>query len=113
VQSIARKEKKHPKYALSLEQSDWANNLEDPSQFEVRDEVSSDRVRQLLVEGCGSIESVRAKMICDRFGLMGHRQMRQGEVAQKYGITKQALQSHMARFNRTIRAKHPELAGMI
>jgi len=113
VQGVARKEIKHPKYSLSLENADWAGNLEDPAHFEVRDEVSSDSVKQLLVDGCGSIESERAKMICDRFGLMGHTPMRQGEVAKKYGITKQNLQSHMARFNKSIRAKHPEMAGLI
>lgn len=113
VQSVARKEIKHPKYALSLEQSDWAGNLEDPTHFEVRDDIPAEKVQQLLVDGCGSIDSDRAKMICDRFGLMGHKPMRQGEVAKKYGITKQNLQSHMARFNKTIRAKHPELAGVV
>lgn len=113
VQTAARREKRHPRYALSLEQSDWGHNLEDASHFEVRDDIAADKVKDLLVKGCGSLDSRRAQMICDRFGLLGREPMRQGDVAKKYGLTKQAVQSHLARFNRTIREEHPELRGLI
>jgi RNA polymerase sigma factor (sigma-70 family) len=41
VQSVARKDNRMPKFPLSLEQSDWGNNLEDTVQYEVKDEYAS------------------------------------------------------------------------
>jgi predicted DNA-binding protein YlxM (UPF0122 family) len=51
--------------------------------------------------------------VCDRYGLLGKKPMRQGEVAEKYGMTKQAINSHIARFSKIIREKHPELETLI
>ena len=113
VQGVARREKKHPQYALSLEQSDWSKNLEDPSQYEVRDDKLSEMVKQLIIDGCGSTDTKRAQIICDRFGLLGRPALRQGEVAKKHGLTKQAVQSHIARFSKIIREKHPNLKEFI
>lgn len=113
VQGIARKENRLPKYPLSLEQSDWGHNLEDTVQFEVQDEYKAGLVHDLVVAGCGSVESKRAQIVCDRYGLLGRKALRQGEVARKHGLTKQATQSHLARFHRIVREKHPELEALI
>jgi RNA polymerase sporulation-specific sigma factor len=113
VQGAARKYKQTPKYMLSLEQSDWANNLEDPNVYALRDDLTSDRIREIIIEGCGSIDSKQAKIVCRRFGLLGQSPLRQGEVAREFGLSKQAVQSHLARFHRKMRDKHPELAGMV
>jgi RNA polymerase sigma factor (sigma-70 family) len=113
VQGIARKDNRLPKYPLSLEQSDWAKNLEDPEQFEVKDEYASSLVRDIIVAGCGSVNSKRAQIVCDRYGLLGRPALRQGEVARKHGMTKQAINSHIARFSKIIREKHPELEALI
>jgi RNA polymerase sporulation-specific sigma factor len=113
VQGVARKEKKHPQYPLSLEQSDWAKNLEDPSQYEVRDDKVAEMVKRLIIDGCGSTDTKRAQIVCDRFGLLGRPALRQGEVAKKHGLTKQAVQSHIARFSKIIREKHPNLKEFI
>jgi RNA polymerase sporulation-specific sigma factor len=113
VQGVARKDNRMPKYPLSLEQSDWAKNLEDPDQFEIKDEYASNLVKDILLAGCGSLESKRAQIVCDRYGLLGKEPMRQGEVARKYGMTKQAVNSHIARFSKIIREKHPELHNLI
>jgi RNA polymerase sporulation-specific sigma factor len=113
VQGVARKDNRMPKYPLSLEQSDWAKNLEDPDQYEVKDEYASGLVKEILLDGCGSLESKRAQIVCDRYGLLGKEPMRQGEVAKKYGMTKQAINSHIARFSKIIREKHPELEALI
>jgi RNA polymerase sigma factor (sigma-70 family) len=113
VQGVARKDNRMPKYPLSIEQSDWGNNLEDTVQFEVRDEYASNFVRKILIAGCGSLESKRAQIVIDRYGLLGKSPMRQGEVAKKYGMTKQAVNSHIARFSKIVRDKHPELAEFI
>ena len=113
VQGVARKENRRPKYPLSLEQSDWGNNLEDPCQYEVKDEFKAGFVRDLIISGCGSLESKRAQIICDRYGLLGRPGMRQGEVAKKHGMSKQAINSHIARFTKIVREKHPELEVLI
>jgi predicted DNA-binding protein YlxM (UPF0122 family) len=39
--------------------------------------------------------------------------MRQGEVAKKHGMTKQAVNSHIARFSKIVRETHPELQTLI
>jgi RNA polymerase sporulation-specific sigma factor len=113
VQGVARKDNRLPKYPLSLEQSDWGHNLEDTVQYEVHDEFKAGFVHDLIIAGCGSLESKRAQIVCDRYGLLGKRALRQGEVAEKYGMTKQAINSHIARFSKIVREKHPELEAYI
>ena len=113
VQAVARKENRLPKYPLSIEQSDWAKNLEDTNQFELKDDFASNFVKEVIIAGCGSVNSKRAQIVCDRYGLLGRTALRQGEVAQKYGMTKQAVNSHIARFSKIVREKHPELEALI
>jgi RNA polymerase sporulation-specific sigma factor len=113
VQGVARKENRLPKYSLSLEQSDWGHNLEDPKIYEVHDEYKANFVKDLIIAGCGSVDSKRAQIVCDRFGLLGRKPLRQGEVAKKHGLTKQAVQSHLASFHRRVRAKRPELEALV
>lgn len=113
VQGTARKENKLPKYPLSLENSDWGNNLEDPCTYEVRDERLPLTIEEIVRCGCGSLDNTRAKIVKDRFGLLGSKPMRQGEVAAKYGLSKQATNGHIARFSKAVREKHPELKEFI
>jgi RNA polymerase sporulation-specific sigma factor len=113
VQSAARKENKRPKFPLSLEQSDWGGNLEDTSYYEVKDDFKANFIQEIILAGCGALDSKRANIVCDRFGLLGRKPMRQGDVAKKYGLTKQAVQSHLAGFHKKIRKNHPELEAFI
>lgn len=113
VQGVARKDNRIPKYQLSLEQSDWGHNLEDEVQYEVQDDYKANLIRELIVAGCGSVDSKRAQIVCDRYGLLGRKALRQGEVAAKHGMTKQAVNSHIARFSKIVREKHPELEAFI
>lgn len=113
VQGAARKENKAPKYSLSLEQSDWAHNLEDTNSYELKDDFSQSLVHDVVIAGCGSLESKRAQIVCDRFGLLGRKEMRQGDVARKYGMTKQAVQSYLAHFKKKVQKTHPELEALI
>ncbi len=113
VQGEARKNIKHPKYSLSLEQSDWGSNLEDPQQYELKEDFSFD-VKELVEIGCsGSIDNRRAQIVCDRFGLLGRKALRQGEVAKKYNLSKQAANGHISRFLTKIREAKPELKELI
>ena len=113
VQGVARKDNRLPKYPLSLEQSDWSHNLEDSVQYEVTDDYSTNFIQDIIIAGCGSLNSKRAQIVIDRYGLLGKQPLRQGEVANKYGMTKQAVNSHIARFSKIIREKHPELEALI
>jgi len=113
VQSVSRKDNRIPRYQLSLEQSDWGHNLEDSVQFEVQDEYKANFIHDLIVTGCGSLDSKRAQIVCDRYGLLGRQPLRQGEVARKYNMSKQAINSHISRFTKIIREKHPELEALI
>jgi len=113
VQGVARKDNRMPKYPLSLEQSDWGSNLEDSVHYEVQDEFKASFIHDIIVTGCGSVDSKRAQIVCDRYGLLGRKPLRQGEVAKKYGMTKQAINSHIARFTKIIRETHPELEAYI
>jgi len=111
--SVARMEKRNPRYPLSLEQSDWGSNLEDTTRYEVKDEALSDQIRDIILVGCGSLENKQASIVCDRFGLLGKKPMRQGDVAKKYGLTKQAVNSYLSRFSKKVRESRPELAELI
>jgi RNA polymerase sporulation-specific sigma factor len=113
VSSVARKENRNPKYPLSLEQSDWSSNLEDTNHYEVKDDVVAGMVREILLVGCGSLNTKQASIVCDRFGLLGKKPMRQGDVAKKYGLTKQAVQSYLARFHSKVREQRPDLKELI
>jgi len=113
VQGVARRDLRKPRYMYSIEQSDWGLNLEDTNQFEVQDDYQSNFIHDLIVAGCGSVNSRRAQIVCDRYGLLGCKPMRQGEVAKKYGLTKQATQSYLARFKKLVQEKHPELESII
>ena len=113
VQGVARRDNRLPKYPLSLEQSDWAHNLEDANAYELKDDYSVSLVHDIVIAGCGSLDSKRAQIVCDRYGLLGKPALRQGEVAKKYGMTKQAINSHIARFTKIVRETHPELETLI
>lgn len=113
VTGVARKENRNPKYPLSLEQSDWGSNLEDPTVFELKDDKTAGMVKEILLVGCGSLDSKQAQIVCDRFGLLGKKELRQGEVAKKYGLSKQAVQSYLTRFHRKVREHRPELVELI
>jgi RNA polymerase sporulation-specific sigma factor len=113
VQAVARKNHRDPKYPLSLEQSDWGHNLEDTAQYEITESYGANLVEEIIAVGCGSVTSKRAQIVCDRFGLLGRTPLRQGEVALKYGLTKQAVNSHLARFTQKVREGRPELEALI
>lgn len=113
VQGLARRENRLPRHTVSIESNDLNAKLEDTNRFELTEEYRSDFIKDLIIKGCGSLESKRAEIICDRYGLMGRTGMRQGEVAKKHNMTKQAINAHISRFSKIIRENHPELMELI
>jgi len=111
VQVLARKENRVPKYYVPIDGDDKECCIPDPcSAYEISNNYDSHLTREIILTGCGSLDSKRAQIVCDRFGLFGRDPMLQGEVAKKYGMTKQAINSHISKFSRIVREKMPELA---
>mgnify|MGYP006280545895 CR=1 FL=1 len=77
--------------------------------YETKDSSLYMDIESLLIEGCGSIDSRRAQIVKDRYGLLGNKPLRQGEIAVKYKISKQAANTQIAKFFKVIREKYPEL----
>ena len=114
VQSIARRENRHPRYTTSVEQSDLAKRLEDPSESkEVKMDTPIEVVREMMTTICGGLETKRAQILCDKFGLFGRKELRNVEIAAKYGLTKQAVQSYVVKFRNRARKLYPELEAYV
>ena len=114
VQSIARRENRHPRYTTSVEQSDLAKRLEDPSESkEVKMDTPTEKVREMMDTICGGLDTKRAQILCDKFGLFGRKELRNVEIAAKYGLTKQAVQSYVVKFRNRARKLYPELEAYV
>jgi RNA polymerase sporulation-specific sigma factor len=114
VQSFARRENRHPRYTTSVEQSDLAKRLEDPSETkEATMDIPTQKVRDMVSEICGGLDSKRAQILCDKFGLFGNSELRNFEIAEKYGLTKQAVQSYVVKFRNRARKLYPELEAYV
>jgi RNA polymerase sigma factor (sigma-70 family) len=114
VQTLARREKRHPRYTTSVEQSDLAKRLEDVTQIrELKMDTPVEKVREMLDTICGGLETKRAQILCDKFGLFGRKELRNVEIAEKYGLTKQAVQSYVVKFRNRARKLYPELEAYV
>jgi predicted transcriptional regulator len=51
------------------------------------------------------------RLLSGQGGLQSRRSI--DDVAKKYGLTKQAVQSYLSRFHRKVRERRPELAELI
>lgn len=122
VQRVARQEIRHPRFMLTLEtlerHADYADSIAEKSkietlQYEVFDTDFSQKIKEIIIKCCGSFECKQAKIVCSRYGLLGEKPMRQKEVAVKFGMTKQAVNSHITRFSKAVRESYPELQELI
>jgi RNA polymerase sporulation-specific sigma factor len=114
VQGYARKENKHPKFTTSYESIKRSNKLEDPTvEFEVRMDVPEGKTEEVFLKICGSLDSKRAQVLCDKFGLFGREELRSCEIAEKYGLTKQAVNSYVVKFRNRVRKLYPELEAYV
>lgn len=114
VQSLARKENRHPKFTSSYESLKRSKKLEDPSQtYEIRMDLPEGKLYEVIVKVCGDIHSKRAQIICDKFGLFGHTELRTCEIADKYDLSKQAVHSYVVKFMAKARKLYPELEAFV
>ena len=114
VVSAGRSDRKQPAYPYSIEDCPRAYNIEDPSQeVIVNDDLPRGFVETLIERCCGGMHTKRAKIVMDRYGLLGRKELRNCECAEKYGITKYAVTSHTSGFKRKARICFPELAQFV
>ena len=110
ITSCGRYDRRQPRYPYSLEDCPRAYNVEDPTQeIEVRMDMPTEFVRTVVAECCGGLETKRAKVVADRFGLFGNAELRNCEAAAKYGMTKYAVNAHVYAFKKKAAARFPEL----
>lgn len=112
VQGSARKLSKM-KGLDSLDDENKNIQLEDTCSYDIREEDFNLDIEKILIEGCGSKDNKRAQIIKDRYGLCGNQPLRQGEVARKHGLSKQATNGHISKFIQKIRQKYPELYEIV
>lgn len=114
IAGAGRSDRRQPRYPRSIEDCPRAYNVEDPKQeIIVKDDLPSAMVEQLIEECAGGFHTKRASIVMDRFGLLGRTQLRNCEAAEKYGLTKYAVNSHTSSFKRRVRERFPELAQYI
>lgn len=114
VQGLARKENRHPKFTSSYESITRSMILEDPSQnIELKMDLPKVKVREMMEKICGTLETKRAQILCDKFGLFGREEMRNCELAEKYGLSKQAIHSYIVKFTSRASRLYPELAVFV
>lgn len=114
IAAAGRSDRRQPRFPSSIEDCPRAYNVEDQTQRIVLKEDLPPMLVQKLIEECaGGFHTKRAKVVMDRYGLLGRDQLRNCEAAEKYGITKYAVNSHTSSFKRRVREKFPELAHFI
>jgi RNA polymerase sigma factor (sigma-70 family) len=114
VKGAAKKLSRHSKNSIDFTSRFDGVNMEDLQIFSYREnELPSLDIESLLIDGCGSLDCRGARIVRDKFGLLGSVPLKHGEVAKKHGVSKQTANNHVVRFISKIRSKYPELKEMI
>jgi RNA polymerase sigma factor (sigma-70 family) len=114
ITACGKYDRKQPKYPASLEDCQRAYNIEDPTQkIEVKEDLPQDIVSVLIDSCCGGMATKRARVVIDRFGLFGKKELRNCECAEKYGITKYAVNTHVYAFKKKAAKQFPYLQAYV
>ena len=113
VTGAGKSDRKQPRYPISIETSRRAYNVEYEGEPEVKDDLPPGLALRLIDDCAGGLDSKRAKIVIDRYGLFGYPQLRNCEVCEKYGTNKNAVVSHTYNFKKKVRQMYPELAQFV
>jgi RNA polymerase sigma factor (sigma-70 family) len=114
INSAGVVDRKQPEFPLSLEDQERAYNVADPSQdIELKEDIPSELVKNLVETCCGGLHTKRAQIVIDRFGLFGKPELRNFECAEKYNLSKYAVTSHTCQFKRKARKNFPHYVEFI
>jgi RNA polymerase sigma factor (sigma-70 family) len=114
ITSCGRVDRKQPKYPYSLEDCPRAYNLEDLTQNpDVKMDIAESTVLKVIADSCGGLYTKRARVVIDRFGLFGNKELRNCECVTKYGMTKYAVNAHVYAMKKKAAQKFPELKALV
>ncbi len=114
ITSCGRVDRHQPKFPYSLEDCPRAYNLEDPTQNpDVKMDIPESLIRKVVEDSCGGLHTKRAKVVIDRFGLFGNKELRNCECVDKYGMTKYAVNAHVYAMKKKAAQKFPELGVFV
>ena len=98
----------------SLEDCPRAYNLEDLTQNpDVKMDIAESTVLKVIADSCGGLYTKRARVVIDRFGLFGNKELRNCECVTKYGMTKYAVNAHVYAMKKKAAQKFPELKALV
>ena len=110
VQGLARKDNKHPKYTASYESLKNKSILEDHSQtYEPAMEIPIEKITEMFDKICKGVDTKRAKILFQKFGLYGMQEMKNVEIGDIHGLSKQAVHSYIVKFTARAKNLYPEL----
>jgi RNA polymerase sigma factor (sigma-70 family) len=116
IQKAAKKEGKHPKYTVPIDEIDLSYEEDDLNN---KESLNLPQIKDILLNRYGSSDSPGYKVICLKYGLLGHRELKQSEIVKEINdagdvtISKQSVSQCIIRFSNSIRKRHPELAELI
>ena len=113
VAGAGKIDRRQPRYPISIETSRRAYNVEYDNEPELKEDLPVGLALKLIEECAGGIDSKRAKIVIDRYGLFGYPQLRNCEVCKKYGTNKNAVVSHTYNFKMKVRELFPHLADLV
>lgn len=113
VEGAARKEVKHPKYMESFEQSNISIPVEDPDNltFSIPDNVFN--LREFLLKRYKSDKSSHYKIICYKYGLFGYPELKQCEIAERLGESKQVVSGCISRFKTALKKELSQFEDIV
>jgi predicted DNA-binding protein YlxM (UPF0122 family) len=76
-------------------------------------DIPEGKIEEIMTAVCGDLNSKRARVLTDKFGLFGHEELRNCEIAKKYELSKQAVHSYLVKFTSRALKLFPEMVAYV